>query len=304
METVDTSVNTPETDAAVADGWDSVDDNGATKQPVAPAAGKDEGAEAGGDDSGADGAAVKDGDEEGAAGDDAEKKEPTAEEALAALEAKGNELLAAADGETADDGKPPVVDTQKFVDDLFIEDAKEKAEDGTEYSLTETMSGLPDIKFTMKTVLNRYTEKLIKLGIITVKAEAQAPDKTAATAAEVAELRARQINAEFWRDVMDERPDARKIANSPEFKAWVAKSSKAVQHLASTPDAQSALMVIDAYERATGKKAPAAAAAKPKPAVADLRTLRRSATGSRGPAPVARSKKDPNDFDAGWDEAE
>ena len=62
-------------------------------------------------------------------------------------------------------------------------------------------------------------------------------------------------NMEFWQGVQEAHPDGRKIAASPEFRAWLGKQSKMVQAMGSSVDKQDGIVIIDAYKEHLAKAA-------------------------------------------------
>lgn len=119
-------------------------------------------------------------------------------------------------------------------------------------------------------------------------------------AAEMSKIVGQVENMQFWEGVHGAHSDGKKVAASPEFRAWVAKQSPLVQNLMVSKNVADGIAVLDAYKESlakAGKKEKDAVAAKQKGARDALHG--ESLRGQGGVA--ATTVKDQDDFDAGFD---
>lgn len=69
----------------------------------------------------------------------------------------------------------------------------------------------------------------------------------------VSRANAQFVQRTFQMELTSLRPDWRQKIATPEYQAWYAKQSDAVKRLGCVPDVKSATMLLDAYDKATGK---------------------------------------------------
>lgn len=63
------------------------------------------------------------------------------------------------------------------------------------------------------------------------------------------------VRLNFWGEVMEFHPDARKIAKSDEFKTWMAEQPRKIQMLGQRNNAEDAVAMLDFYKEDLAKKA-------------------------------------------------
>lgn len=116
------------------------------------------------------------------------------------------------------------------------------------------------------------------------------------------DLAARQHQEAFFDAVSKEVPEARAIAGSQEFQAWLAAQPKPLQAIASQDDPESAVFVLRQYASA---KPPAKTAERPAAPSPEFERRRLALAGAMPPKAAVRKAggPDPDDFDAAFEEA-
>lgn len=107
----------------------------------------------------------------------------------------------------------------------------------------------------------------------------------------------------FWDEVRDSHPDAKSIAKSGDFKAWLGKQSKSIQALASTWDADDAISVMDFYKESKAKKKAEDHDNKQRENKQKRDGLHSSGVRSKPSTQKSDSRNDMNDAEAAFNEA-
>jgi len=121
--------------------------------------------------------------------------------------------------------------------------------------------------------------------------------------AEIKAVRAELSNLKFWDGVQQSHSDARKLAASTEFKAWVGKQPPWIAKMVTSENVADAVSVLDAFKESAAK---AVKSEKDKEA-AKRKEARDGLHGESlrgvGGAATKEGVKDQDDFDAGFNKA-
>jgi hypothetical protein len=163
-----------------------------------------------------------------------------------------------------------------------------------------TKIGVAGKEMTIAEFAEEYPEAVqAPIAIAKVMFEKALREVEARNVTEMQQIRSELSNMRFWDGVHQAHSDGRKIAASPEFKAWTAKQTPLVGKMLTSENVADATAVLDAYKESLAKdvkKSKDDVAAKHKEARDGLHgeSLR-----SKGSAPE-KTTADQDDFDAGF----
>ena len=163
-----------------------------------------------------------------------------------------------------------------------------------------TKIGVAGKEMTIAEFAEEYPEAVqAPIAIAKVMFEKALREVEARNVTEMQQIRSELSEMRFWDGVHQAHSDGRKIAASPEFKAWTAKQTPLVGKMLTSENVADATAVLDAYKESLAKdvkKSKDDVAAKHKEARDGLHgeSLR-----SKGSAPE-KTTADQDDFDAGF----